>query len=226
MLEEFDEGELAGLAKEIEGSQDLLDVANKAPIIKLVNMILFQALKMRASRRPHPALRGRAPGAVPHRRHPLRHDAAAQEAAGRASLAHQDHGRARHRRAPPARRTAASDVQAAATATSTSASPRVPTIYGERVVMRLLDKSARSCSTSPSSGLTATTLDDVQAADRRARTASSSSPARPAAARRRRSTRALKHDQRDRQEHHHVEDPVEYQLPGHQPDRRCNAKIG
>ncbi len=49
MLGEMDENELAGLSKEIEKSSDLLDIANKAPIIKLVNMVLFQALKMRAS---------------------------------------------------------------------------------------------------------------------------------------------------------------------------------
>ena len=49
MLEDLDEEELAGISKELERSQDLLDIANKAPIIKLVNMILFQALKMRAS---------------------------------------------------------------------------------------------------------------------------------------------------------------------------------
>ena len=48
-LDQMDEEELAGLTKEVEGAQDLLDIANKAPIIKLVNMILFQALKMRAS---------------------------------------------------------------------------------------------------------------------------------------------------------------------------------
>ena len=49
MLEDLDEDELAGLSKEIEKSTDLLDIANKAPIVKLVNMVLFQALKMRAS---------------------------------------------------------------------------------------------------------------------------------------------------------------------------------
>jgi general secretion pathway protein E len=36
-------------ASEIDDSEDLLATANKAPIIRLVNMILFQALKMRAS---------------------------------------------------------------------------------------------------------------------------------------------------------------------------------
>jgi len=41
--------DMAGLAAAVEESEDLLDVANKAPIIKLVNSVLFQALKMRAS---------------------------------------------------------------------------------------------------------------------------------------------------------------------------------
>ncbi|MBI3098382.1 MAG: type II secretion system ATPase GspE [Planctomycetes bacterium] len=49
MLEDLNTADLEGISKEIEGTQDLLDLANKAPIIKLVNMILFQALKMRAS---------------------------------------------------------------------------------------------------------------------------------------------------------------------------------
>ncbi len=42
-------GDIAGLAQEIDEAEDVLDVANKAPIIKLVNTILFQALKLRAS---------------------------------------------------------------------------------------------------------------------------------------------------------------------------------
>jgi general secretion pathway protein E len=44
-----EDGDIAGLAEEIEETEDVLDVANKAPIIKLVNTILFQALKLRAS---------------------------------------------------------------------------------------------------------------------------------------------------------------------------------
>jgi general secretion pathway protein E len=48
-LDTLDEGDLLGLTADIEVSEDILDVANKAPIIKLVNMVLFQALKMRAS---------------------------------------------------------------------------------------------------------------------------------------------------------------------------------
>ena len=48
-LEDLEDTDIAGLAAEIEESEDLLDVANKAPIIKLVNSVLFQALKLRAS---------------------------------------------------------------------------------------------------------------------------------------------------------------------------------
>jgi general secretion pathway protein E len=49
MLEDLDADDISGIARELEDSHDLLDMANKAPIIKLVNMMLFQALKMRAS---------------------------------------------------------------------------------------------------------------------------------------------------------------------------------
>ena len=48
-LVDIEEQDIIGLAATIEESEDLLDVANKAPIIKLVNMLLFQALKLRAS---------------------------------------------------------------------------------------------------------------------------------------------------------------------------------
>jgi general secretion pathway protein E len=48
-LDDLEGADIASLAAEIEDSEDLLDVANKAPIIKLVNSVLFQALKLRAS---------------------------------------------------------------------------------------------------------------------------------------------------------------------------------
>lgn len=48
-LEDIEAQDIIGLAETIDESEDLLDVANKAPIIKLVNMLLFQALKLRAS---------------------------------------------------------------------------------------------------------------------------------------------------------------------------------
>ncbi|MCB9916383.1 MAG: Flp pilus assembly complex ATPase component TadA [Planctomycetes bacterium] len=44
-----EDGDIAGLAHELDDVEDVLDVSNKAPIIKLVNTILFQALKLRAS---------------------------------------------------------------------------------------------------------------------------------------------------------------------------------
>ena len=49
MLEGVEEEELSDLPQELSGSEDILDIANKAPIIKLVNTILFEALKLRAS---------------------------------------------------------------------------------------------------------------------------------------------------------------------------------
>ncbi|MCZ6690294.1 MAG: type II secretion system ATPase GspE [Planctomycetota bacterium] len=49
MLEGVDEEELSDLPQDITGTEDILDIANKAPIIKLVNTILFEALKLRAS---------------------------------------------------------------------------------------------------------------------------------------------------------------------------------
>ncbi|MCA8943752.1 MAG: Flp pilus assembly complex ATPase component TadA [Planctomycetes bacterium] len=48
-LGDIEDQDIIGLAETIDESEDLLDVANKAPIIKLVNMLLFQALKLRAS---------------------------------------------------------------------------------------------------------------------------------------------------------------------------------
>jgi len=48
-LGEISDDDIITLSDEIDEGEDLLDVAHKAPIIKLVNMILFQALKMRAS---------------------------------------------------------------------------------------------------------------------------------------------------------------------------------
>ena len=44
-----EDGDISQLADAIDESEDVLDVSNKAPIIKLVNTILFQALKLRAS---------------------------------------------------------------------------------------------------------------------------------------------------------------------------------
>lgn len=49
VLEELKDINLESITKEINPSEDLMDMAHKAPIVKLVNTILFQALKQRAS---------------------------------------------------------------------------------------------------------------------------------------------------------------------------------
>ncbi|MFN3484336.1 MAG: type II secretion system ATPase GspE [Planctomycetota bacterium] len=141
MLEQLDEDELAGISKEVEGSQDLLDIANKAPIIKLVNMILFQALKMRASDvhiQPYEdklQVRYRIDGILYDMMAPPKkiQDAVISriKIMGKMDIA--------ERRLPQDGgcnvRLGDSDVDIRISS--------VPTIYGERIVMRLLDKSAR-----------------------------------------------------------------------------------
>jgi general secretion pathway protein E len=141
MLDEMDEEELAGLSKEVEGSQDLLDVANKAPIIKLVNMILFQALKMRASDvhiQPYEdklQVRYRIDGILYDMMMPPKkiQDAVISriKIMGKMDIA--------ERRLPQdggcGVKLGESDVDIRISS--------VPTIYGERIVMRLLDKGAR-----------------------------------------------------------------------------------
>ena len=49
VAEELDSQNLDQLADEVGGSEDLLDVVNRPPVIRLVNDILFRALQMRAS---------------------------------------------------------------------------------------------------------------------------------------------------------------------------------
>jgi general secretion pathway protein E len=141
MLEQFDEEDLAGLAKEVEGSQDLLDIANKAPIIKLVNMVLFQALKMRASDvhvQPYEdklQVRYRIDGILYDMMAPPKkiQDAVISriKIMGKMDIA--------ERRLPQdggaSVKLGDSDVDIRISS--------VPTIYGERIVMRLLDKGAR-----------------------------------------------------------------------------------
>ncbi len=141
MLDQFDEGELAGLTKEVEGSQDLLDIANKAPIIKLVNMILFQALKMRASDvhiQPYEdklQIRYRIDGILYDMMAPPKkiQDAVLSriKIMGKMDIA--------ERRLP---QDGGANVKLGDSDVDIRISS-VPTIYGERIVMRLLDKGAR-----------------------------------------------------------------------------------
>ncbi len=48
-LEDLDEKIFEGITKAVEKSQDMLDMVNAAPIVKLINGILYQAVRMRAS---------------------------------------------------------------------------------------------------------------------------------------------------------------------------------
>jgi general secretion pathway protein E len=141
MLEQMDEEELKGLEKQVEGSQDLLDIANKAPIIKLVNMILFQALKMRASDvhvQPYEdklQIRYRIDGILYDMMAPPKkiQDAILSriKIMGKMDIA--------ERRLP---QDGGANVKLGDSDVDIRISS-VPTIYGERIVMRLLDKSAR-----------------------------------------------------------------------------------
>ncbi len=141
MLEDLDEDSLAGISKELEGSTDLLDIANKAPIIKLVNMILFQALKMRASDihiQPYEEklqVRFRIDGVLYDMMMPPKkiQDAVVSriKIMGKMDIA--------ERRLPQ-------DGRAGVKVGDSEVDIRissVPTNHGERIVMRLLDKSAR-----------------------------------------------------------------------------------
>ena len=49
IVEELDDSTMESLVQEVGSGDDLLDVVNKPPVIRLVNSILFRALKMRAS---------------------------------------------------------------------------------------------------------------------------------------------------------------------------------
>ncbi len=140
-LENLDEEELLGSAKEIEVTEDVLDVHNKAPIIKLVSMLLFQALKMRASDihiQPYEEqlkVRYRIDGVLHDILSPPKQ---VQEAIisrvkvmGKMDIA--------ERRMPQDGRATIRMGNAEVDLRISS----VPTNFGERIVMRLLDKSAR-----------------------------------------------------------------------------------
>ncbi|MBL9087802.1 MAG: type II secretion system ATPase GspE [Planctomycetia bacterium] len=139
-LEDADE-DLVSLAEGVEMSEDILDVANKAPIIKLVNMLFFQALKMRASDihlqpfEDRLQVRYRIDGvlydmeAVPKKVQ----DAVTSriKVMGKLDIA--------ERRLPQDGRASVRIGDAEVDVRISS----VPTNHGERIVMRLLDKSAR-----------------------------------------------------------------------------------
>ncbi len=136
-----DDDDLIRLDEAVEEGENLLDVSNKAPLIKLVNMIMFQALKMRASDvhiQPFPdrlQVRYRIDGVLYDMEAPPKkyQDAIISriKVMGKMDIAERrlpQDGRA-------TLRIGESDVDVRISS--------VPTTYGERIVMRLLDKSAR-----------------------------------------------------------------------------------
>jgi general secretion pathway protein E len=136
-----EDGDIAGLAKELDEAEDVLDVSNKAPIIKLVNTILFQSLKMRASDvHFHPyvdrtQVRFRIDGilydmdSIPRKAHEA--IVSRVKVMGKMDIA--------ERRLPQDGRATIRLGEGEVDVRISS----VPTSLGERIVMRLLDKTAR-----------------------------------------------------------------------------------
>ncbi|MBI5360737.1 MAG: type II secretion system ATPase GspE [Planctomycetes bacterium] len=141
MLAGLDMGDFADIAGALDGSKDLLDMANKAPIIKLVNMVFFQALKMRASDihiQPYEdklQVRYRIDGILYDMMTPPKkiQDAIISriKVMGKMDIA--------ERRLPQDGR----DTIKLGDSEIDIRISSVPTSHGERIVMRLLDKSAR-----------------------------------------------------------------------------------
>ena len=136
-----EDGDIAGMARELEDVEDVLDVSNKAPIIKLVNTILFQSLKMRASDvhfHPYPdrtQVRFRIDGilydmdSIPRKAHEA--IVSRVKVMGKMDIA--------ERRLPQDGRATIRLGEGEVDVRISS----VPTSNGERIVMRLLDKTAK-----------------------------------------------------------------------------------
>jgi len=141
LLEGIEDDEILGLAAQIEESEDVLDIANKAPIIKLMNTIMFEALKIRASDIHLQPFADRLQ--VRYRIDGILYDSKVipkkvQDALisrvkvmGKMDIA--------ERRLPQDGRTSVKVGDGEVDVRISS----VPTSYGERIVFRLLDKSAR-----------------------------------------------------------------------------------
>ena len=138
MLQELDDEEIGSVDDESVGTQDLLDIANKAPIIKLVNMIISEALRMRASDihiQPYEdrlQVRYRIDGILYDTMTPPKrfHDAVVSriKVMGRMDIA--------ERRLPQDGRASVKIADREIDIRISS----IPTSWGERMVMRLLDK--------------------------------------------------------------------------------------
>jgi general secretion pathway protein E len=140
-MEGLEEDDILGMTAEMEYTEDVLDLHDKAPIIKFVNMLLFQALKMRASDihiQPYEdklGIRYRIDGVLHDVLSPPKkiQDAVISrvKVMGRMDIA--------ERRLPQ-------DGRATIRVGNSEVDLRissVPTNFGERIVLRLLDKSGR-----------------------------------------------------------------------------------
>ncbi len=136
-----EDGDIQGLADEIDEAEDVLDVSNKAPIIKLVNTIMFQALKLRASDvhfHPYPErtqVRFRIDGilydmdSIPRKAHEA--IVSRVKVMGKMDIA--------ERRLPQDGRATIRIGEGEVDVRISS----IPTSNGERIVMRMLDKTAK-----------------------------------------------------------------------------------
>jgi type II secretion system protein E len=141
MLNGLNTEELIGIAEQMDESEDVLNIAYKAPIVKLVNMLFFEALRMRASDihlQPYEdklQVRYRIDGIL-HNTQVIPkkvQDAVISrvKVMGKMDIA--------ERRLPQDGRTSIRVGDAEVDVRISS----IPTSYGERIVLRLLDKSAR-----------------------------------------------------------------------------------
>ena len=174
------------LPGDISEPEDLLESEDDAPIIRMLNALLTQAVKEGATDIHIEPYETQLRGALPRRRHAARGGAAQRGAARRVCLAPEDHGRLdiAEKRLPQDGRISLR----IGGARSTCASRPCPTRHGERVGAAPARQAGRSDSTCDSLGMSADMLAGVQRADRSSRTASCSSPGPPARARRPRCT--------------------------------------
>ena len=93
-----DEMDLASLADSVPETEDLLEKEDDAPIIRLINALLTEAIKQNASDIHIETFEKPPDRALPRRRRTARSRAAQARAGAAAGVADQGHGEARHRR--------------------------------------------------------------------------------------------------------------------------------
>ena len=141
VIEEMDPGQVLREVEQAVGNEDLLDVTGRAPVIQLVNLMLFEAVKRRASDvhvQPYEdrlVVRYRVDGVL--------HDAFEPAKALQAEIISRikvmgGMNIAEHRLAQDGRATVEVGDRIVDLRIAT-----LPTSFGERAVIRLLDKSAR-----------------------------------------------------------------------------------